>query len=338
MVLPATATELKAVEFCESVLIVGRSNTSSMPAKNNLFMVSSPVLRQAIITRGMLRFAQDELAVRLAAICEQFYLNRAMEPLAEAAQLLMGLPGERARAAGRYYQALVHIRQGEHGEAVTLLESVASCEAAPKFRARAIHSLGVIHRREGDRTEAARLYHQAASLAGKDCITIIRAGMTLSELSTSAGDHESSLAHLRAIRPAVELAARVAPFYLPGWCNDVAIDLAGLGRLDEARRFAAFAIASPFARAYPEWAETAQEIEQQAEAKAALNVRPAIQQARSTPIKPKLRLVKKPCPVALPASTRRRIGPVAIIRPERPRSRPTLEQISFKVQIRAPSF
>lgn len=284
----------------------------------------------------MLRFAQDELAVRLAAICEQFYLNRAMEPLTEAAELLMGLPGERARAAGRYYQALVHIRQGDHGEAVTLLESVASCEAAPKFRARAIHSLGVIHRREGDRTEAARLYHQAARLAGKDSVAIIRAGMTLAELHGSEGDHKSSLAHLRAIRPAVELAARVAPFYLPGWCNDVAIDLAGLGRLTEARRFAQFAIASPFVRAYPEWLETAQEIEQQAEA--ALNVRPAVKQARNTSIKRKLRLVKKPCPRVLHASTRRRIGPSAIIRPEQPRSRPTLEQISFKVQIRAPSF
>jgi tetratricopeptide (TPR) repeat protein len=286
----------------------------------------------------MLRFAQDELAVRLAALCEQFYLNRAIEPLTEAAELLASLPGKRAQAAGRYYQALVHIRQGEHEEAVTLLESVASCEATPKFRARAIHSLGVIHRREGDRTEAARLYHQAARLAGKDPVAIIRAGMTLAELHGSEGDHESSLAHLRAIRPAVELAARIAPFYLPGWCNDVAIDLAGLGRLAEARRFAQFAIASPFVRAYPEWLETAQEIEQQAEAKAVLNARPAIEQARSTPIKPKLRLFKKPCLVALTVSTRRRIGPVIIIRPEQPRSRLTLEQISFKVQIRAPSF
>ena len=162
--------------------------------------------------------------------------------------------------------------------------------------------------------------------------------MTLSDLSAIEGDHRTSIEHLKAIRPAVELAASMAPVYAPMWCNNVALDLAGLGRFDEARRFAAFAIASPFARAYPEWRETAQEIEQQAEAKAALNVRPAVEQARSTPIKPKLRLVKKPCPRALPAATRRTTCPSAIIRPEQPRSRPTLEQISLKIQIRAPSF
>jgi len=50
------------------------------------------------------------------------------------------------------------------------------------------------------------------------------------------------------------------------WCNNVAVDLAELGRIEEARRFAAFAVSSPYARAYPEWLETAQEIKQAREA------------------------------------------------------------------------
>lgn len=306
-----------------------------MHAKNNLFIVS-PLIRQAIIAS----VAQDELAVKLAALCEQFYLNRQIEQLTEAAELLVSLPHQWAQAAGTYYLALRYIRQGEHAKAARLLESVISSEAAPTIRARAIQSLGMIYRRERDDKEAARLYREAARLAGKDFVTIIRAGMNLADILGSEGDHLKAIDHLRAIWPAVESVACVAPFYIPAWCNEVALDLAGLGRIEEARRFAVLAVSSPFARAYPEWLETAQEIEKQAREKAAQNriQRPAVEQARITSIKPKLRLVKKPCPVALSASARRRIGPVTIIRPELPCSRPTLEQLCLKIRIRAPSF
>jgi len=304
-------------------------------------MVSSPVLRQAIIKSGMLRFAQDELAVKLAALCEQFYLNRAIEPLTEAAGLLASLTSPHAQAAGNFYLAMVSFRQGDLINASRLLEATIKTEGSGKYKARAIQSLGIIYRFDGDHNEAFRLYQQAIMRATgprADFVTIIRAGINLSELHSSEGNRSAALADLRQLRPAVQLASQVNPVYAPLWCNEVAFELLQAGRLDEARRFAAFAIASPFARAYPEWRETAQEIEQQAEAKAALNVRPALQQARKTSIKPKLRLVKKPCPRALPAYTRRRIGPVTTIKPEQPRSRPTLEQISFKIQIRAPSF
>jgi len=195
-----------------------------------------------------------------------------------------------------------------------------------------------LHRHAGDSLQATRLYGQAIEPASVDPYTLINATINLSELSDFEGDHQSSLDQLRTIQPIVEIISRVSPFYAGLYANEVAYELAQLGRLDEARRFAAYALASPFARAWPEWRDTAHEIEQQAEAKAALHVRPALQQARKTSLKSKLRLVKKPCSLASPASTRRRIGPVATIRPEQPRSRPILEQICLKVRIRAPSF
>jgi hypothetical protein len=314
-----------------------------MQARNTLFIVS-PLIRQAIITSGALCASGDALANRLAALCEQFYLNRQIEPLTEAAELLASLPSPHARAAGNFYSAMVSFRQGDLARTARLLEATIRTEGAGKYKARAIQSLGIIYRRNADDKHASHLYHYAMRLATRgpqpDFVTIIRAGINLADILGCAGDHRASLEHLRAIRPAIEIAARVAPVYAPLWCNEVALDLAGLGRIEEARRFTALAVSSPFARAYPEWLETAQEIEQQAREKAARNriLRPALQQARKTSPKSKLRLVKKPCPVALPASTRRRTGPVAIIRPEPPRSRPTLEQICLTVRIRAPSF
>ena len=315
-----------------------------MQARNNLFTVSSPLLRQVIIKSGMMGAASDELASRLAALCEQFYLNRQIEQLTEAAELLVSLPGESAQAVGRFYLATPAAKQGDLATAINLLESVAGCKATPRYRARALQSLGLAYRYKGDRDGARRLYElarsNAARLPQQDFVTIIRAGMTLSDLSAIEGDHRASIEQLKAIRPVVELAAIIAPVYAPMWCNNVALDLAGLGRIDEARRFAAFAVASPYARAYPEWLETAQEIEQQAEAKAAhksilrVEVRLARSRARKRPART-LFLSQK---LALKASRRRLQPRTAIFPRELPRSRPTLEQVSLKIKIRAPSF
>jgi len=277
-------------------------------------------------------------------LAEQFYLSRAIEPLAEAAELLISLPDNRAQAAGRFYLAMRSFRQGDLAQAARLLESVAGIETAPRYRARALQSLGIIYRRENDNRQAAKLYYKAANLAAsmpqQDLVTIIRAGMNISYLCSIEGDHKRALGLLKAIRPAISTAARVAPVYAASWCNEVAYELAHLGRVNEARQFSRFAIVSPFARAYPEWQATALEIEKQAREKAARKraVRPAVERARSTPIRSKLRLVKKPRPRALPAPTRRRTGPAVIIRPEPPRSRPTLEQVCLKIRIRAPSI
>ena len=288
--------------------------------------------------------ASDELASRLAALCEQFYLNRQIEQLTEAAELLVSLPGERAQAVGKFYLATHAARQGDLATAINLLESVAGCEATPRYRARALQSLGLAYRYSGDREGARHLYElareNAARLPQQDFVTIIRAGMTIAELHGSEGDHQRSLAHLRAIRPAVELAARIAPVYLPLWANDVAIDLAGLGRIEEARKFAAFAVASPFAQAWPEWRETALEIEQARESRATHKsiVRAVVRPTMSTATKRTPRTLFLVLKLTLKASRRRSQPRRAIFTRELPRSRPTLEQVSLKIKIRAPSF
>ena len=286
--------------------------------------------------------ASDELASRLAALAEALYTNRAVEPLREAADLLASLPEPRAKAAGLFYQAMCECIAGTDEKAEPLLRAVIGMNCAPKYQARALQSLGIIHRYANDTAQAAELYRRAMRQGEKyqDFVTVIRAGMTIAELSTSEGDHRTSLKHLKAIRPAIEIAARFAPFYIPAWCNDVAIDLAGLGRFEEAQRFAAYAISSPYARAYPEWRETAQDIEQAREAIAAhksiLRVEAKPTRARALPRTPRtLFLILK---LTLKASRRRTQPRRAIFTRELPRSRPTLEQVSLKIRIRAPSF
>jgi len=313
-----------------------------MQARNNLFISSSPLLRQAIIRSGRMRAASDELASRLAAIAEGLYTSRAVEPLREAAELLAGLPEPRAKAAGLFYQAMCECIAGSDERAEPLLRAVAGMDCAPRFQARALQSLGVIYRLAHDHAEAVNHYRRAIQQAEKcqDFITILRAGMTLSDISTLKGDHSGALRHLASIRPVVELAAQVAPVYAPMWCNNVAVDLAGLGRFEEARKFVAYAISSPFASAYPEWRETAQEIEQAREAIAAHKsiLRAVAMPARSKARKQTPRTLFLLRKLTLKATRRRSQPRTSIFTRELPRSRPTLEQVSLKIKIRAPSF
>jgi len=310
-----------------------------MQARNNLFMVS-PLIRQAIITSGALCASSDALANRLAALCEQFYLNRQIEPLTEAAELLASLPSPHARAAGNFYSAMVSFRQGDLARTARLLEATIRTEGAGKYKARAIQSLGIIYRRDGNNSEAARLYHQSVRFSEGDIVTVIRAGMTLAEIHSSEGDHLRSLDHLRALRPAIEVVARVAPVYLPLWANDVAIDLAGLGRVEEARKFAAFAVSSPFAQAWPEWLETAQEIEQARESIAAHRsiLRAAVREIfpQRTKHAPRtLFLIRK---LVLNTPARRCAPRTGVFRLSRPDCLAVSALVSLCNRIRAPSF
>jgi hypothetical protein len=179
-----------------------------------------------------------------------------------------------------------------------------------------------------------------AARAAVDPVAFVRAGLTISEIRSKEGDHSAALDGLRAIRPAVEVLGQREPYYLHLFSNEVAFELLRTGRIEEARRFAQFAISSPYVRAYPEWAETAQEIEQAREPIAAhkLILRVVAMPARSKARKriPRtLFLIRK---IVLKAPRRRPQPRTAIFTRELPRSRPTLEQVSLKIRIRAPSF
>lgn len=310
-----------------------------MATGNNLFISVSPIVQKLILTSGVAYSAQS-LSSRLCAAAERLSLSHDYVSLSQVADLLSTIPHGEAQVASLFYRAIIERSNGREESAARLLEGILSAKAATKYQVRAIQALGAVHRFTGDRREAARLYNQAIERSSADLSTLVNGVLARSELASAEGNHERAVADLCAVRPAVELLARVHPVYAPIFANEIAFELAQLGKVDEARRFAAYAVASPLAPRFPAWAETAQEIEQQAREKAARNriQRPAVKQARKTSPKSKLRLVEKPCLGALPASTQRRTGPVGIIRPEPPRSRPTLEQICLTARIRAPSF
>lgn len=288
-----------------------------------------------IVTSGILRAAQlqDVSIPRLIVQAERLYLARNTAELGRitGALSVIGHPG--AFAVARFYRAMMHFRAGQDTQAVPLLESVAGCASAPKYRARAIQSLGSVRQFANNHEDAFRLYREAirAALRAGDLVACVRAGITISELRSREGDHAAALDELRLIRPAVELLGRSEPYYLHLFSNEVAFELLQTGRLDQARRFARFAISSPLASAYPEWKETALQIEQQTARKnsVAVSVAP---EPRARQARPKLLLV------VLRFSPPVRVNQLIRFRRRINCNNPTLALVVLVARIRAPSF
>jgi hypothetical protein len=74
------------------------------------------------------------------------------------------------------------------------------------------------------------------------------------------GDHKGALNDLEQILPIALAASKQNTFRVPHLLNAYAIELAEVGRLEEAKNISRRALASPYARVYPEWHETARDI------------------------------------------------------------------------------
>jgi hypothetical protein len=95
------------------------------------------------------------------------------------------------------------------------------------------------------------LHSQNLSVAGLQAIRGI------SVLKSFAGDHAHAIKDLESILPVIKYAPAHIYFDL---LNSYAVELGEVGRRDEARNIMRVVLASPFAHAYPEWRETAQEL------------------------------------------------------------------------------
>jgi tetratricopeptide (TPR) repeat protein len=134
------------------------------------------------------------------------------------------------------------------------------------IQARAALTLGTVYESQSDIENALRLYLEAACRATSiDLFTMVCTRGQLSAIKSTEGDHRAALADLEQLWPLLRLASRAYPhlFYL--YHNDLAYELAQVGRIEEARQHSEIAISSPLAPAYPEWLETGQDLARQLE-------------------------------------------------------------------------
>lgn len=241
-----------SVGLADSEIVVSRSGLLQHIVASHLAQTVHSQELFAKLTNELIRFA------------EQAFTMRDLNALEEVSRVLMNLPMDAARQIGTYYYALAINRKGHTDEATTLLQTVAD-KAPITYRARAIQTLGGIHHDLGQLNEALRFQLEVLRVASDENVhglqPALMAGFEISIIKSLDGDHRGALSSLRSLNPLVNLVAKQRPFYFYLYCSELAIELGELGHIAEAEATLSVALASPYAPAYPNWAETRQEIE-----------------------------------------------------------------------------
>ena len=231
----------------------------------NQQLVASPLYKQisAQIVRG---FYTERLLIdlgdKLVGLAEHAYGLRQADALVKLSQTLLALPlPSQYESAARFFLALGLRRRGQHEVCKAVLERVAF-EPEHMYSARALQSLGAVIQDFGDYELALQVYSEVGRAAEKGRLepASIFAQKNFATIHGLKGDHQRAVAELERLSPFVRAIGPIHPHVYYDYLNSLAVELANVGRLEEAARTSKIAISSPFSAAYPEWKETYNEI------------------------------------------------------------------------------
>src|SRR6185369_2772373 len=203
---------------------------------------------------------------KVTRAADQAYSTRQYDKIGALSKILLSLPlSPQIECIGHFYEALSVMRSG-HGDTVrgtALFKQVA--EHGPiHYRTRAMLALGATSVSIGDSSAALPWYGEIVRIAAReraiDPGTLYFARQMTAIVRASNGDHEGAIRDLEEISPLARLATYREPRAYSIHLNSLAVELAEVGRLEEAARASSIACSSPYASAYPEWQETFDEI------------------------------------------------------------------------------
>jgi tetratricopeptide (TPR) repeat protein len=201
---------------------------------------------------------------KLVSLAEETRFLRQQNILKEISERLMTLPLPQFQNIGFYYRAFCLKWGGQTEKARALFKEV--YERGPaSYRAKAMQSFGVTYLDRGDYDSARKLFIEARSLSCRneyaDPLAFLQSQWWLGILQSIDGDHNKSAANFESLRPMVEIVSSKHPSLWFEYQNSLAVEFMEVGRIEEAERASRIALASPFARLYPEWSETARDLE-----------------------------------------------------------------------------
>jgi len=213
-----------------------------------------------------------QLGDRLIRLAEQAHAFRQFDKVKETALILAGIPIVGYQEVGNYFLAVATNRRGKgnRDEARRLFE-LAVDRAPDAYKAKASTSLGALSYHGRD-FNAAFYHYQEAIKIGKLSANSLLAIKAISVLKALQGDHAQALKDLENILPVLRYAPAHIHFDI---LNSYAVELAEVGRKSEARDIARTVLASPFAFAYPEWRETAEELKVTNRSSVAMSLAPS---------------------------------------------------------------
>lgn len=203
----------------------------------------------------------EHLGRQLAALIRHLYYARQIEAVEPVSQLMLALPtSKEVKAIALHYQALCTWKRGNTDEALFSLQGIAE-EATPFSKSRVLYSTGAIYFGQGD-FDTALSYHFAAARVAidRDLLTFAASQKMIAVVHSIYGDHQQALADLERLFPIVRAVAKYCPAFYYEFLNSYAVELGEVGRLTEAQNVCAVTLTSPFAAAYPEFAQTRDEL------------------------------------------------------------------------------
>jgi tetratricopeptide (TPR) repeat protein len=195
----------------------------------------------------------------------QAYYKRDYRRVAIAGTELINL-SSRSESAGLYFQALALSQQGKSKseEAQSLFRQLID-ETSQPVQAASLLALGITAYRSNHFQEAQKLINEASILANYDnCapFTAVLSKTAMAAVYSGMGNYQTSLQVMKQTLPQIISWGHFFPSYLSIELNNYAYDLCQSGDLLTASRVIQPVIQSPFVSAYPEWLETAREIQQ----------------------------------------------------------------------------
>jgi tetratricopeptide (TPR) repeat protein len=217
----------------------------------------------AALTRSFYKQEGIEILGRqLAIIARHAHLARQIAIVEQVSQLMLYLPlSDEQKAIAQYYQAICIKRRGNIPGARNLLQL--SLEKVPsRDQARILLSLGATYFDNNEIVSSLPYYIEAARAAGNsDPTTRLEALREIAIIRSIQGDHYRAITELDALLPSYRTIVKYHPTLYYEFLNSYAVELGEVGRIAEAQNVCAVTLASPFAAAYPEFAQTRAELD-----------------------------------------------------------------------------
>lgn len=222
--------------------------------KSNLTFILASIARQ--------RENSNQVSF-LLAFADRAELLREDDLLSQIVGSLMGMSLSSAqREATNFFHAFWMARKGGdlHDKGIAEYEHLA-LHASEPVRARALLALGTESLKANNVQSAREFYHEATSFLSVNNLRVSYQIQKMIAVQLSIdGDHLSALRILESIRPLVRAATKIEPVVQTDYLNSYALELAQVGRIDEAENIARIVIGSSAVNHFPEYKATLGEV------------------------------------------------------------------------------
>jgi hypothetical protein len=223
------------------------------------------ILRNLFIFSTSIEEKVNQKIQHLTFQARQAYYERNYCKVAQSSEKLMNL-SPRSEYAGLYFQALSISQYGSGSTQETeQIYKMLAQDAPPAVQSAAMLALGLKALRSNQLDDAKRLLTESyRTCVVNNCapITAIQTQSALSNLYSLEGDHQTSALILENLLPDIASLGKLFPAYLGSELNNYAYELSQLGEFQKATQLINSALSSSYASAYPEWQETAREIQE----------------------------------------------------------------------------